>query len=700
MAITVEVYEKNNATKVGDLTEDFARQFQYDTNDVHTHSTSVGTDSAELAYMTAGRFLRYSVDGELAFTGVIETPDVTKISEQEELGQVGVYSGRGHVAELDAGRLYPPNGVTSLPTGDTLYMNFAHPSFDDSAWGNAFARYPVRDGAHVVGDTPFGWLPYIPPEGWPYNAADTWIGSRGITSTEPATPSYFRKTFTVGSDVIAALYSSMDDRGDIWLDGVPLFVDQLTYPQTTFQKTLGSGFRLTAGTHTIAVKLINDDNGNPANTANLLLSVWSLDGNGIPLTRILGTDATWKCVDHPAVEPGMTAGKIGQLLFAAEQARSGSVVADWTYDFDANTDSAGNPWPVLTSISFPVGSTSLFSAFKQLADGFVDIDASPGSKTFHMYVKGTLGAATSVVVAAGTNVTHFNKKATAPITNCVLVRWKKGWYEATNGASIAANGRQTGYISLGDVDDLATVQTIAAQYVALYGSQQTSTTLEFLPASESEVPFAGSWRPFDTVTDPDSEVVRAVRIQCVDSQDLLEGAGVAATEIHAEFDTKQVDDIAQLQQQINRMASGSFGGRSATASPAPDLESGFATGTVEMLSVPTASTNANEPFAAGNGGVWTPDGPGYMTACKMQLDVRGTTATTIEIHKDGSPITFGSGSTSLTIPAGSWTASDVIPVAALTGASQVKVYITAAGFLAQALTVQLSAAGGLKAKAT
>jgi hypothetical protein len=70
--ITAELYNAANSTRLATLPYAFDHRWQEVLNDCGTWSVSVGTDDAALSSATYGTVVRFLVDGEPAFAGVVE----------------------------------------------------------------------------------------------------------------------------------------------------------------------------------------------------------------------------------------------------------------------------------------------------------------------------------------------------------------------------------------------------------------------------------------------------------------------------------------------------------------------------------------------------------------------------------------------------------------------------------------------------
>ena len=101
--------------------------------------------------------------------------------------------------------------------------------------------------------------------------------------------------------------------------------------------------------------------------------------------------------------PGRTAGAaIFELLL---EAAARGALTGWTISFDAETDSAGDPWPFMLSETFQIGGDYL-SIIRQLGEAYLDVTVDPVGLQLNAFVKGGSDAS-AATYAAGSNLTEL-----------------------------------------------------------------------------------------------------------------------------------------------------------------------------------------------------------------------------------------------------------------------------------------------------
>jgi LysM repeat protein len=241
------------------LSKSFDRSFNDVYNDTGSGSLTVDNTDSDAALLELDRLVNFKVYDNKAFTMLIESLHKTKISEGEEYYQVTVASGRGHLALWESNVLYPSRGVNSLPIEEDLVYNWTSLDFSDSGWG--YAKEIVRQDMSIW-QTWGGLLGShrADPQNWEETPGDTsaywiWHSSGTQTWAKPGT-CYFRKRFTVPSGVTQiAVYFAMDNRGKIYVDGIPYAEQQAEGPE--FQ-TKYVTIDVTPGPHLICVEATND----------------------------------------------------------------------------------------------------------------------------------------------------------------------------------------------------------------------------------------------------------------------------------------------------------------------------------------------------------------------------------------------------------------------------------------------------------
>jgi chromosome segregation protein len=81
--------------------------------------------------------IRFDIMGWPAWTLLCEESANQSVAQGEDAEQVTVWSGRGHMALLERGVIYPSGGTGRLPIQDDRTFNWSSIEYDDSTWINA-----------------------------------------------------------------------------------------------------------------------------------------------------------------------------------------------------------------------------------------------------------------------------------------------------------------------------------------------------------------------------------------------------------------------------------------------------------------------------------------------------------------------------------------------------------------------------------
>lgn len=416
--LSVTLHTRNNPTGlVTELENSFARQFRDDLNDAGSAQLTLDSEDSDVSLVTEEMIVRFNLRGVPVFDAFLEQIAMATLVNGEEHDQVRAYQGRGKIAIMEEGLVYPSYPPGSVPVEDDRTFDWTSPQFDDSAWDQA-------KEICTVGFAQTNWATQPFAQDWT-NLSDfvIWTNDGTVTVAYPDITNFFRINFTVAATGRYKIESIADDVFTLWIDGVhPSLV--AADGRTAFETTKVDYFNMTAGPHLIAVQASNYDYGDPANASNpagLAVDIAPVDiHNVVTGASILSTSSAWKVLTRSPDGhfPGMTIGHIIRLV--VEEAQTRGCIPEITLGFNDLTDSNGNPWLDTPLVSTKVG-TDLLTFLRELSGTYCDFWMPPGSFTLYACKKGfrgvyktavTLGAPTDPDDPRSGNVTNLTHKRT------------------------------------------------------------------------------------------------------------------------------------------------------------------------------------------------------------------------------------------------------------------------------------------------
>lgn len=337
-------------------------------------SITVQNDDPDLASITNQSLIRFDLDNLPRFVVVCEDYDRASISQDEESGEATTWTGRGHLALLERGLVYPAQGPGSLPIEDDRPFNWTSPVYDDSSWAiaNQVATIPAAQVAWglltIASDFPDATAFMI----WGYPG--TWLDA-------PVGDCYFRRDVTLTEEGRYIIYLVIDNYGEVYLDGQLIY--QVKEPDTlTFTKTAAFLVDASVGTHTFGVHVVNSA-GIGVNPGGFAMAVYKSNPANERVSLTMHSDAAWTVESYPANPPGMTAGEMMRICVEEMQARG--VLTQLTLNFSDTTDSEGNTWPMLIDVATAVG-TDVLTFFRELSEAFIDMWMDPAALVLSAWI--------------------------------------------------------------------------------------------------------------------------------------------------------------------------------------------------------------------------------------------------------------------------------------------------------------------------
>lgn len=636
-----KVWTANFATALGTLTGWFDATVTDTINEVGHGQFSLQNDDPQLGTCTRGRVVQMLVDSDPAFAWIIDHTVRQSIANNEEVDEFTVIEGDGIAQVLNRVVVKPTRGYDQAPWSTSRTFSFASPEYDASSWGTATAIVAKQsdESTYYTGK----------PSGWPDPVA-TWIGPSVGDDSEGYVGNWYvigDHTFSDPTGIVAFL--AADNKADVYADGLAL----TTFgTEVGFDETHRVTLYASAGQMRFAAKISNfvDGGTDPGlgmgtllsgNPTAFLASVYSIDGAGRLGPLAIQTDTEWSILEYPSTAPGWTVGGVMDLLLT--EAQADGLITAVTWDFDATNDSNGNAWDVLETITLNVGDDYL-TVLRSFAGAYCDWAFAPDSFALSMWRLGERGTTQSVTYSPGTNLKSLTHDAIDVGTDALSVSWSGGpqfLYSPGTAHRVAS-------FSAGNARTRAEAEALAAQQLVLLGGTRTQFIAEIEPLGTADQPYTG-FTVGDTVSVPD-EVGSASseRVTQIVARTDLEGVPIWSPS----FSDVLLDMNARMALNLKRMANGTLGGYSATASitgPAPMFGS-----TIDSSEL---SFSAPDPLAVGTATKdQVPSQSGNAYAVQVNAQTAGSADLTFEAWVDGSDVLAGGG----TLPAGTQIAT--IPV--------------------------------------
>jgi len=198
-----------------------------------------------------------------------------------------------------ADQLIPPNQYTI--NGSTLTLGAgvtpaAGQELDVHYWtGSPSLWVPASTNGTAAAPKQTGWFAAGFPDPTAY-----WIWDRPTAySDAPKGAVYFRRLIQLNSPQTVRIYLSVDDTGEVYLDGT-LAVENTA--AKAWETTVTADLTLAAGVHWIAMHGEQGAGVPQPDPASDLLAIYSLV-NSAPSQLLVHTDATWDCIGYPDQPP-------------------------------------------------------------------------------------------------------------------------------------------------------------------------------------------------------------------------------------------------------------------------------------------------------------------------------------------------------------------------------------------------------------
>ena len=420
------------------------------------------------------------------FLWKIEAKKKVVLDSSERTGMVWEVSGRGVMALLEEGVVYPEYSLRR-ESDDNRAFTFASKQsqwYVASEWSSSALQYVARkdDVSYRKGF----------PKNWPdKNAKWMWYGDP--KSNQPdGRIGYFRLPFTTASANGFRIFITADDRFWLWVDG------DMVLKGKNYKRVYRTTIDLPAGDHVIAVKVRNrSDNGSARkNMCGLLFSMFHLNNDGDRTSvayRTAGGNG-WKGRDPSIADPpGWDAGDIMKQLMNEAQARNARgpllISEGWT----GTNDSEGNAWGIKHDRSISIG-TDLLSVLLQICETHVDcrMDGMTLNMFNQDYGSDLTTGSNPVTLRPAVDLQEVQHEGDhSGVKTHLLIRTADGWTQKDSG-NIGPKGRREGLFTASNAHSDKAAERLAMRVFKTRSDVVDATTLKTRATSASK-----PWADYD-----------------------------------------------------------------------------------------------------------------------------------------------------------------------------------------------------------
>lgn len=426
------------------------------------------------------------------------------------------------------------------PFSDRVRYDWTWPDLDRSGWSAAVQRSVVGDRTETPPDGLAGL-----PRNFP-NPLAYWIAPNVASGSDPVGDWFGAYEHTSVAEETWVIYAAADDGIEVALNG-EVGISSIDDTGSAAADTWYWKVRMPAGTHTIAIRVRNLDNGiaNNCTMAAVAVSRTVLTVDGYDEEWIFTTSTSGWVADRPASPP---APKLGIIL--AELLPAG-----WTRDFTDDDDSASNAWPEAPIILDAW--EDKWSALQQVVDGgWCQIAATDVRELSAWTTRGTDRPGT--VFTDGQNLIRAEHKTDGKgVATGLRVRDRYGWFLV--GSATGATPR----ISFPDESDRDEATRRATAKLAELLEPDTTISVQVWCDSAATTPGLG-FTTGDTIRcDGPAGTVETYRVVSWTLELGADGRLLARLQLN----TLGRDRVQRLARAMKRLTSGSLDGRSLGAGP-------------------------------------------------------------------------------------------------------------------------------------
>lgn len=468
----------------------------------------------------SGGIVTFDVKGTRAFAAICRNRTRVTVAAGEDSDQRTTWDMPGHLARFQDAPIFPPNGLGHVPRVDTFTYNFAHPGYDDplsvfeSATEVCTVEYAQLNASNLPAtvdvDGRWGYLQVWDP-GFPAHAVSgVGSGTTQILWGSDGDPTglstgigkrCFYEDITFPYTGLYYLFVGADNTFQSFLNAAPLTnggsvpAGSTGNPEnSSYSHTTIFPITATAGAARIAFVVENYPPFGAPNPGGLAAALYI---PGYPPTLVWETTSSMRVTsDYVDELPGMTANQVIRLM--TEDAQSYSLLSEIDLSsFDDDTDSASASTTELTNITVTVGRDTCLNVIEKIQASYADVRMPPDSWSLEVYNRDTLGGASGVTYAAGTNLTSLVHKTEAALAASVLVvsdptAWAR-----------AGSGDPCRFIELGKEVEPVEISRLAQTALDVFSTERRETTLSAVPLDDTEVPWVNTdFIPGCTATAP------------------------------------------------------------------------------------------------------------------------------------------------------------------------------------------------------
>lgn len=593
--IEVDVFDgANPATMLATLDGAFDKRFTRELSELGAGSFKIASSDPKATedIIAIGNLVKFRVGGIYRHAIWIEEPATTVVSEREEGGEEIRIDGRGALAYLERGVVYPP----IWPPAAGAFRSGAS---SENAVGESRLDVP-RPAGLVAGDVV---LATVVSKGSTPATPSGWRRIRNITNGtlrlslyrkravvgEPASWRFSWSTATRALGYAVALANATADDTQYAINDTTGSGTAVKLPSVSVGVVDGVllGFAAVATSTTLtAPGGWTEDSDRNAGTATEwaahLTSAPALGETG-DVNATAAASSDWigmqvfvpSTAQNDATFDGSTFGSVLSTLIDAAQARG--VIPHLTYDFTADVDSHGEPWADVHDLSFHVG-TSILEVWRHLVGLGLEGGMTPELR-LQAFNDASRHFETTVILRKGHHFTGdvVDTAHSTELRTRVLAEGAGGRVVEVADPVLEADtkiGRREGYLSLSTSDNATTLQRAGETALEIAAAEDDARAVKVVHglAEDGQYEPWVDYREGDWIgMDADGSGGEAIAQRVVSIT--LEETEAGDYDPELELNSIEMDAFLRLQRRLDALSrdttasgSGGIGGTSSSAS--------------------------------------------------------------------------------------------------------------------------------------